>query len=123
MSEIIILAKGKTNEDSKDAPNPGKNSPSINGNQLSLFNKLKVEFKTEYFELVQIPFLNRCYNVVSDIKARNFCALQYHPNTNMKLYPMQSKSCFKNDLELFFDEFVTKKTSNEFKNDDNLTEM
>ena len=43
------------------------------------------------------------------MKARNFFALQYHPNTNMIFYPKQTKSSFKNDFQLFLQENVLNK--------------
>lgn len=43
------------------------------------------------------------------MKARNFFALQYHPNTNMIFYPKQTKSSFKNDFQLFLQENILNK--------------
>ena len=51
------------------------------------------------------------------MKARNFFALQYHPNTNMRCYPTQVKSCYKNDLKLFLDEHVISRPFSQHKDD------
>ena len=83
-----------------------------------MFDKTRIDWKTEVFELVQIPFLNRCHNVVSDLKARNFFALQYHPNTNMRFYPTQTRSCFQADMQLFLDEHVVSKSSSQHNHND-----
>lgn len=66
------------------------------------------ELKTETLDIVPIPFLNRCRSISNDLKARNFFALQYHPNSNMKYYPSQVKSSFKSNMQLFMDEHAVK---------------
>ena len=67
-------------------------------------DKQTVDIKYETLELVQVPLVNRCFQVVCDIKARNFFALQYHPNTNMRYYPLQMKSTLSEDMSLYLTE-------------------
>ncbi len=76
----------------------------------SAFNS---EIKTEMLDLKIIPFLNRCFSVSNDLKSRNFFALQYHPNTNMRYYPVQSTSSFNQDMKTFLTDNMIKKNENE----------
>ena len=62
--------------------------------------------KAEIAELNLIPFVNRCIHVVCDKKGRNFFALQYHPNTNMRYYPSSSPSVFSQDMQVYMDEYL-----------------
>lgn len=65
-------------------------------------------------DINQIPFVNRCFHVVCDKKARNFFALQYAPTTNMRNYPMLHKTLFAQNMKSYLQENITKKPSNEF---------
>jgi hypothetical protein len=70
-------------------------------------NDFNADLKVVAYELTQVPFVNRCFRVFSDLKARNFFALQYHPNTNMQNYPIEAHSEFNYNMQLFFTENVT----------------
>ncbi|RNA45257.1 inhibitor of Bruton tyrosine kinase isoform X1 [Brachionus plicatilis] len=59
---------------------------------------------SEILDLSRISLVNRCVRVFCDLKANNFFALQYHPNTSMHMYPLEMKSILKNDMKLFLDE-------------------
>lgn len=72
-------------------------------------NNFNFDLKTETLESIRLPFLNRCVRVFSDMKARNFSALQYHPNTNMRMYPIESKSLLKKNMKEFLDESINYK--------------
>lgn len=59
---------------------------------------------TEVLDTNRISLVNRCVQVFCDLKANNFFALQYHPNTSMRMYPLEMKSALKNDMKEFLDE-------------------
>jgi inhibitor of Bruton tyrosine kinase len=59
---------------------------------------------SETLELTQLPFVNRCFYLCNEIKARNFFALQHQPNVNMRYYPRQASSEFRQNMQNFFDE-------------------
>lgn len=44
---------------------------------------------------------------MSDLKGRNFSALQFHPNTNMRLYPIEAKSVLKANMREFLEESLS----------------
>lgn len=62
----------------------------------------------------QIPFVNRCYRVFCDQKARNFFALQYHPNTAITGYPIELSSEFSSNMTSFYAENVSMRRQTEF---------
>lgn len=58
----------------------------------------------------QIPFVNRCFHVVCDKKARNFFALQHHPAANLRYYPILQQSIFSNDIEVYLNQNIDKQS-------------
>ncbi len=69
--------------------------------------------KTEQLDLNQVPFVNRCFHVVCDKKARNFIALQQFPTANMRHYVQLQKSLFAEQMEEYLTENITKSTESE----------
>ncbi len=67
-----------------------------------------VNSKTEQLDLNQVPFVNRCFHVVCDKKARNFFALQQLPTDNMRHYVQLHKSLFADQMDQYLTENVTK---------------
>lgn len=75
--------------------------------------------RVEVLDINQIPFVNRCFHVVCDKKARNFFALQYAPTSTMRNYPMLHKTLFPQNMKDYLQDNITKKSSNEISFDSN----
>ncbi|CAF0720757.1 unnamed protein product [Brachionus calyciflorus] len=81
-----------------------KNYKKMTSSPTSLKDDVKPSLPTETLDVFRIPLVNRGVRVFCDLKANNFTALQYHPNTTMHMYPMEMKSILRNDMKLFLDE-------------------
>ena len=74
-------------------------------------NQTASDPKIEALELTQVPYVNRCFQVVCDRKARNYFCLQYHPNTGMRYYPIKQDTVFFENMENFLNENVQQPNS------------